>query len=144
MSTGKICTRDVYTGRPGESVREAAERMADHGVGTLVILGEDDLPVGIVTDRDIVVRCVAEDLDPQWTTVSEVMSTPPNTVREDTPIEEALQKMASARVRRAIVVDPLGGLVGLLSLDDALDLLAEEAQTIGKLIRAQSAVAGAR
>jgi len=142
MSVGRICTRHTFTATPEDTVLDVARRMADRRVGTLVVVDEDNVPAGLVTDRDVVVRCVAEGIDPEWTSVTEIMSHPPSTVREDTPIETALQSMAAARVRRSIVVDAAGALVGILSIDDTLELIAEETEAIGKLIRGQEMPVG--
>jgi CBS domain-containing protein len=134
MSTGRICTRVVVTATAEESVAQAARRMAEHDVGTLAVLAQDQRVLGIVTDRDIVLYCVARGQDAEKVQVKEVMSGPPLLVRESTPIESALQQMAASRVRRLLVVDAADRLVGLLSLDDVLELLAEEASAIGRLL----------
>lgn len=138
MSAGRICSRVAYTATPEESVTEAAERMEQQRVGTLVVLDDDKRPIGILTDRDVAIRCVARKLDPDDTTVSQVMTVPVSSVSEDTPIESALRTMAGSKVRRSLVVDSDGRLVGLLALDDVLELLVEEAGAIGDLIRAQA------
>jgi CBS domain-containing protein len=109
--------------------------MADAGVGTVVVLREDGRPAGILTDRDIAVRCVAQRLDPDATDVGSVMSVPVTCVHESTPIETALARMAGVHARRLVVVDDEERLVGILALDDVLELLAEELTSIGKLIR---------
>lgn len=134
MSVGSICVRSVQIATPRESVRAVARRMAKAEVGTVVILGEAKRPLGILTDRDVVLRCVAEEHDPDSTQVREVMTTPATCVPESTPIEAALARMAGAHVRRLVVVDEKERLVGILALDDVLELLAEEAATIGRLL----------
>lgn len=134
MSVGRICTRVVVTAELAESVAEAARRMAEHDVGTLAVVESDGRPLGIVTDRDIVLYCVARGGDPAQLQVRDVMSGPPLLVRESAPIESALAEMAASRVRRLLVVDDADKLVGLLSLDDVLELLAEESRSIGKLL----------
>lgn len=134
MTAGRICVREVDIVEAGESVQIAASRMHSRNVGTLVVLAPDKKPVGIVTDRDLAVRVVAEALDPTQTTVSEVMSAFPRTVREDTPIEEALTLMRAGPFRRVPVVDADGKLAGILSLDDILDLLCEEFREIRGLL----------
>jgi CBS domain-containing protein len=134
MSVGRICTRVVVTANSQESVAEAARRMAEHDVGTLAVLADDGRPLGIVTDRDIVIYCVARGSEPAALKVAEVMSGPPLLVRESTPIENALGQMAASRVRRLLVVDDADKLVGLVALDDVLELLAEESQAIGRLL----------
>lgn len=95
MSIGRICNRVIVTADPDESVRDAARRMAQKAVGTLVVV-RGERPVGILTDRDIVVRAMANDRDPDVTPVSEIMTTPIRSLDESTPIEDALSKMASA------------------------------------------------
>jgi CBS domain-containing protein len=135
MSVGRICVRTVHFAEPGETAREAARRMATRGVGTLVVLDPERRPVGFLTDRDLMFRCVAEGRDPDRTTVQAIMATPVVTVPEDLPIEDALARMAATRVRRLAVVDRAGCLAGLLALDDVLELLAEESATIGRLLR---------
>ncbi|MDH5761134.1 MAG: CBS domain-containing protein [Gemmatimonadota bacterium] len=138
MSVGKICSRIVYTARPDETVVEAARRMKEHGVGSLVVLDEDRRPMGILTDRDVAMRCVAEGIDAEATEVRDVMSLPVTAMDEDAPIESALQSMAATSTRREPVVDDQGKLVGLLALDDVLSLLVEEAESIGKLLHSQT------
>ena len=137
MSVGRICTRVVVTASPDESVAAAARRMAEHDVGTLAVLGEGGRPLGVVTDRDIVVYCVARGDDAARLQVREIMSGPPLLVRESTPIENALAEMAASRVRRLVVVGDRDELIGLLSVDDVLELLAEEAKSIGRLLSAK-------
>jgi len=135
MSVGRICTRSVSIGSAGESVAQGARRMGEAEVGTLVVLDEKQRPVGLLTDRDIVVRVVAKDLDPGSTPIGEVMSRPVLAVHEKMPIEDGLARMAAAPTRRLVVTSDEGRLVGVLALDDVLELLAEEAQSIGRLLR---------
>ncbi len=137
MSVGRICRRNVFIANLDENVRDVARRMREHNVGTLVALDANREPVGIVTDRDIAVRVVAEDRDARKTTVLDVMTIVPQTVSEDTPIEVALQMMRGGAFRRVPVIGKDGSLVGLLSLDDVLDLLADEFHVIGELIRTE-------
>jgi len=135
MSVGRICTRSVSIGAADESVAVGARRMGEHGVGTLVILDDRQHPVGMLTDRDVVLRVVAKGLDAASTPIADVMSRPVVAVRESTPIEDGLARMAGAPARRLVVTGDDGRLVGVLALDDVLDLLAEEAQAIGRLLR---------
>jgi signal-transduction protein with cAMP-binding, CBS, and nucleotidyltransferase domain len=138
MAVGKICTRVTHTVDPHESVRAAAQRMDERGVGTLVCVDDDGRPLGVVTDRDLTTRCTGRGLDADSKEVSEVMSTPPAAVEEQTPIESALSMMADRGVRRLVVVDGEGRLVGILSLDDVLELLVEEVSAIGRILQSQS------
>ena len=133
MSVGRICVRVVHYAKPGESVREAACRMATADVGTLVVVDPPSVPAGILTDRDVM-RSLAAGLDPDRTRLESVMGKPVVTIDEAAPIEEGLSRMASHEVRRLVVTDARGRLVGILSMDDVLELLAEELTTVGKLV----------
>ena len=135
MSAGRICVREVDLTEADESAQVAAQRMNDRNVGTLVVRDEEGAPVGIITDRDLAVRVVGRGLDPLTTTVGELMTGCPQTVEEETSLEAALSVMRSGPFRRLPVVDRDGRLVGLLSLDDILDLLTEEFKEIGELLR---------
>ena len=138
MPVGKICTRITHTVEPNESVRAAAERMTERDVGTLVAVDEEGRPLGIVTDRDLVTRVLGENLDPATLTIGTVMSSPPVSVEEETPIESALSLMAERGVRRLVVVDGDGRLIGILSLDDAVELLVEEVAAVGRVLTFQT------
>ena len=138
MSVGRICNRVVATASPNESIREAARRMAKHAVGSLVVLGPDRQPNGIITDRDIAISCVAENVDADNAKVGELMTTPVQSVNESTPIEEAVSRMASGGIRRLAVTDDTNELVGIIALDDVLELLFEETGTIGRLLEQQT------
>jgi CBS domain-containing protein len=138
MSVGKICTRVTHTATPDETVRTAAGRMDQRGVGTLVVIGDGRKPIGIVTDRDIAVRCVGAGLDPERVSVSEIMSAPLSSIHEDMAIDAALKRMAGMHVRRCPVVDDAGTLIGILAVDDVLDLLAEEMSAVGTLVGGRS------
>jgi CBS domain-containing protein len=139
MTVGRICTRVVASASAQETVRAAAKRMAANDVGTLVVLEAADgaKPVGILTDRDVAVRCVAAERDPDETRIAEIMTRPVQYVDESLPVEDAITRMASVGTRRLVVVGEAGRLVGVLSLDDILDLLAEEAGAIGRLLAKQ-------
>lgn len=139
MNAGSICSRIVATAAPAEKVRVAAKRMAVNDVGTLVVLnaGEHHEAVGIVTDRDIAIRCVAGDLDPDIANVSQVMTQPVASVDEFTHVDAAIAKMAANGTRRLIVTGDGHRLVGILSLDDVLEMLARELGPIGHLLEQQ-------
>jgi CBS domain-containing protein len=113
--------RDLMTSNPATcessaSVVEAAKHMAQRDVGPIPVV-EGDRLVGIVTDRDIVVRVVAEGRDPSSTTVGEIASKRLETVAPDEDLDSALRKMASAQVRRLPVVEE-GHLVGIVAQAD--------------------------
>jgi CBS domain-containing protein len=94
--------------------------MSESAVGSLVVVDALRRPLGIVTDRDLVVRCLAPGKDPERTRLRDVMSGPPAWVREDRSVEEAIDEMARLRVRRLPVVDDRDRLVGILALDDVI------------------------
>jgi len=138
MPVGEICVRDVVIAGPETTAREAAQLMAKHHVGNLVVVREEVggrvTPVGIVTDRDIVRNVVAEELDPAAFVLSDLVYRDLVTVREDQGVFECMQQMRINGIRRMPVVDADGGLVGIVSLDDLVQLLAEEMSELGKLI----------
>ena len=137
MSVGRICSRDVHTAHYDEPVLESARRMRDRQVGAVIVVDEMR-PVGIITDRDLTVRVLAAGLDPQATRVSEIMTPSPTTISEDESIETAVGYMRAGRFRRLPVVGRDGRLVGILSLDDVLELVAEELADIGQLLKREA------
>src|SRR5579871_4018877 len=110
MSVGRICTRQVDIADANETAQAAAQRMHARKVGCLIVLNEARQPVGIVTDRDLTVRVLAEGLDPVQTLLAEVMTRAPKTLHEEAPIEEALRIMRCGAFRRLPVVDRSGKL----------------------------------
>jgi CBS domain-containing protein len=137
MSVGRLCSRIVATASASENIRTAAERMFDQEVGTLVVVEQPGHAVGILTDRDIALRCVAGRVDPSQTRIAELMSTPPHTVDEHTPIEEAVTRMATLGVRRLVVTGDDNRVVGVLSLDNVLEQIIGETLAIGRLLEQQ-------
>jgi CBS domain-containing protein len=138
MSVGRICSRVVATATGSETIRKAADRMAELDVGTLVVVGPDHprRAVGVVTDRDLAVRCITGRFSEE-TPVSTVMSTPVHSVDEHTPLEEAVETMSRVGTRRLVVTGDDSRVVGLLSLDDVLEVIMEEATAIGRLLEQQ-------
>jgi CBS domain-containing protein len=115
-SIKEVMTRDVRACEPNASVAEAAKVMAQEDIGPVPIV-EDGRLVGIVTDRDIVVRVVAEGRDPKATTVREIASTELVTVSPDDDLDEALHLLAERQVRRLPVVEG-DRLVGIVAQAD--------------------------
>jgi len=138
MTIGRICNRDVDTAEPQEFVRAAAQRMGSRAVGTLLVLDRERRPVGILTDRDIAVRVVGEGREPHSVRVSDVMSPHPHTVSELAPLEDAIAVMRAHGVRRVPVVSPQGALVGMITLDDVLSLLAEDLWSMRRVLEKSS------
>ena len=145
MSVGSICCREVLVAYPNESARAMARRMRDHNVGTLVVVDHNDEPVGIVTDRDLVLRVLAEGTDPEHVPAEQLMTTVPECAYESTSIESALRLMRGGRFRRLPVIDDSGRLVGIITVDDVIELLSEELGHIDAVIRSEAPMrAGAR
>jgi CBS domain-containing protein len=128
----------VATATAAESVHEAAKRMEENNVGCLVIVDEATKPLGIVTDRDIVTRAVVPRLQADETPLSVIMTDEPRSVDESTPIEQAVATMGSVGIRRLVVTGDEGVLVGLLSMDDVIGLIVEEAGSLGKLLHKEA------
>jgi CBS domain-containing protein len=141
MCVGQICTRQVDTATSNELVSVVAERMHQRSVGTLIVVSQSSQVIGIVTDRDLVMRVIAKGLCPAKTHLHEVMTVAPKTVMGTTPIKNALLIMRTGRFRRLPVVDESYKLIGLVTLDDFLMLLAEEFMQIGRLIKRETPLA---
>jgi CBS domain-containing protein len=118
-----LCSRPVLTASERENVVAVAKRMAEHDVGTVVVITPCSQPVGILTDRDIVKRVVALALDPERVPVSAIMTREVQTVDEATPLERAFDLMAEAQTRRLVVTGKGFQLRGVVSLDDLLELV---------------------
>lgn len=142
LSAGDLCTRRTVVAEPAMALNEAARLMREEHVGCLVVT-EDTLlgsmPLGILSDRDIVTAVVAKDIDARTLRVEDVMSTDLVTVRESESVLDALAAMRRHGVRRLPVIDDRGVLQGLLALDDVVELVGEQ---VGAL--AQALVQGGR
>jgi CBS domain-containing protein len=137
MPINEICNREVIFVQRNDTTVEAAKLMRQHHVGDVVVVEDRNgmrVPVGIVTDRDLVVEVMAPELDQVVITVGDIMVPDLVTVKENTGVFEAIQYMRAKGVRRLPVVNEGGGLVGILTLDDLLELLAEELLALAKLV----------
>ncbi len=138
MTAGEYCNREIVVSEQTDSVTDAATLMRQHHVGDLVVVerqGEKTLPVGIITDRDIVIEVIAQKIDPNSLCIKDVMSTKLVTINEKATFLDTLELMRNQGIRRVIVVDEQGSLQGLLSADDAIELIAEEMNHLTKLIK---------
>ena len=143
MTIGEICTRvTVFTTRE-TTVADAAKLMREHHVGSLVVVedinGSKRAPVGIVTDRDAVVEVMATGLDPNTITVGDIMVQDLVTARESEGVLETMQIMRYKGVRRLPIVGKSGELIGIVSIDDLLEVLAEELSELAKIIAREQA-----
>ena len=138
MRTGELCVRDVVTATRDEPLREAARRMVEKHVGSLVVvdeLGALSRPIGIVTDRDLVRTMAVEGLGHgRAITVGDLMSRELLVADDDQDVLEALARMRVRGVRRLPVVDQQRSLVGILTLDDIVEWLAEELTGVARLV----------
>jgi len=135
MPVGELCTRQTVVARCGTSVHQAAKLMRQHHVGDLIVIDQvNSKPIGIVTDRDIVIEILAQGLDPSGISVEDIMTRDLVVVQERAGIFEAIEKMRSKGVRRMPVVNVEGTLVGILSVDDLIEILADELGALAKLI----------
>lgn len=142
MTIGTICNRDTVFTTRNSSIVDAAQLMRDHHVGDLVVVDEQAgrrVPVGIVTDRDLVIEILARQVEPESVTVGDVMSGELVTARESDGLFDTLQRMRAKGVRRVPVVDAGGALAGIVAVDDFLDLLAEEISALARLVSREQA-----
>jgi CBS domain-containing protein len=145
MNIADLCRREAVTVRPSDEVLTAARLMRESHVGYLAVIdqvqpGEHPRPVGVLTDRDIVVAVVAPAVDPARVSVGDIMTrTPVMASGTDSP-EQAARAMRRAGVRRLPVVGQQGELIGVVSLDDVLEYLAGALQSIAGAIRHEQQV----
>lgn len=136
MKTGELCNRTVVTAGRDTTITDAARLMRDHHVGSIVVVDETAdavVPVGILTDRDIVVEVIAKEVATTDVTVGDTMSYALLKIGEDDSVFEAAQRMRARGVRRVPVTGASGELVGILALDDILELLSEELSLLARL-----------
>jgi CBS domain-containing protein len=129
----EVMSRKVATVDADANLGQAAAEMQDKNVGILPVLDGDSV-AGVVTDRDLVVRGIAQHLDPESTKVRDVMSTDPVIVHMDAPVEQAAHVLAERKIGRALVVDDSSQVVGLLSMAD-IALAADDKEMVGDLLK---------
>lgn len=125
--------RDVVTSASSESIEEVAQEMRERAVGSVVVVDEDERAVGIVTDRDIALRVVGAGQDPARTTASSVMSAPLVAAQPGDPLEEIVERMRTAGVRRMPVLRD-GLPLGMVTFDDLLAALGAELDQLGSCV----------
>ena len=137
MLVGKICNREVVFVEQETSIAEAARLMREHHVGGLVVVKEKlgkRIPVGIVTDRDIVIEVIAEGVEMGDITVGDIMSDQLVTARESDDLLETIKMMRAKGIRRLPVIDDDNELAGILTVDDLIDLFSEQIADLARLI----------
>ncbi len=138
MKVERVYTRNVVVIPRTGTVEEAAQAMRRFHVGTLVVMEESGgrpEVAGIVTDRDLVVKALAEGLDPNKAAVEKVMSPVVASVDEAAELHEAIERMRDAGVRRLLVTREGGQPAGIVSLDDAVDGLVAELSALAALMK---------
>ncbi len=137
MPISEFCNREVITVEAEDCALEAARLMRRHHVGDVVVIEKQNSirkPVGIVTDRDLVVEIMATGLDPAVITTGDIMASELVTVKESAGIFETIQYMRRKAVRRSPVIDDSGGLIGIITMDDLLRLLSTELSELTRII----------
>ena len=137
MTIGKVCNREVVFIHAQASIPEAARLMREYHVGDLVVIKEKTgkrVPVGIVTDRDIVLEVIAEGVGMDDVSVGDIMSDNLVTARESDGLLETVKVMRAKGIRRLPVVNDDHELVGILSVDDLIDLFSEQIVDLARLI----------
>jgi CBS domain-containing protein len=136
MEIGKLSTTDTVCCARDESVQGAALLMRKHHVGDLVVVEEPDgerIPIGIVTDRDIVISVIALGLDPLGLEVGDIMSDDLLTAGENDDVYATIERMRLRGIRRVPVVSDSGTLRGIVSADDILTFMAEEMEELARI-----------
>ncbi len=130
MKVSDVMTRDVQVARPNDTVADVARRMSEIDSGVMPIV-EGDKIVGVITDRDIVIRVVGEGRDNEIP-VSEVMTSPVETCLTSEKLKDATRKMAELQMRRLVIVNDRGQLAGILSLGDVAR--EDSARVVGRTL----------
>jgi len=127
MKVEHYCVRNVAAISAAADVVDAARLMRERHVGFLVVFREGDAlrsPIGVVTDRDIVLQVTAKEVDPRSVTVEDVMTRQPMIATEDDDVNDLIEGMRLAGIRRAPVIDSRGALCGIIAIDDVIDVIA--------------------
>ena len=142
MRIGEICTVETIHCKRDETVQGAALLMRKHHVGDLIVVDQVDgerIPVGIITDRDIVVSVIALGLDPASLLVGDIMSEDLLTAGQGDDVYDTIECMRTRGIRRVPVVDGDGSLTGIVSADDLLEFLSEEMGELSRISGHQQA-----
>lgn len=132
-----LCTLDVASCARQQTVAEAAQLMRKQHAGDLIVVDSSDgesKPIGIITDRDIVVEVIALGRDPHQITVGEIMSTRLVIAGAEEDVTTALERMRAHGVRRIPVVDARECMLGIITLDDLLQWLARQAGALSEIV----------
>ena len=128
-----IITDRVVSVAPETKVSEVARKMAEENVGAVLVC-EDKKPRGILTDRDIVIRCISKEIDVDDCTVEQILTEPVECVQDTDGIFDCIRKMSDMGVRRIPVVNSNGEVVGLVSFGDLIMVLGRELSTLAEAV----------
>lgn len=143
MTLETVCNREVLVVDKHDTILEAAALMRKHHAGDVVIVEERNgsrYPTGIVTDRDIVIELIAKGIPIDTVTVGDLRCRELVLAQQDDDLLDAIQLMRQKGVRRLPVVDKSGALIGIITADDLIELIAEQLQGIAKLIGKEQAL----
>jgi len=138
MNVGNICNRKVIFADVGINLLDASKLMREHHVGSIIVTQREtggDRPLGIITDRDLVVEVMAEEIEPQNVTLKDAMTRHPLIAYESDDCYEVLERMREKGVRRIPVVNSEGFLVGVLAIDDILRMMFHEMGNLVSLVK---------
>ena len=137
MFIGEICNRNVVIASRDTSITQLAQLMREHHVGSIVITevqNECNIPVGIITDRDLVIELLSKEIEPSSVATGDVMSTELITVRESNHVYDTLKLMRGKGIRRVPVVNDEKVLIGIVTVDDLLDVVISELDDIVNIV----------
>jgi CBS domain-containing protein len=138
MPVGEHIRRNPVTVDREASIREAAKHMELQKAGCVIAVSSAGRPLGLLTDRDIVIRVLRRGLNPDETTVAEVMDDELTTLRESTPLTNAMRRMRGSGVRRLPVVDAEGLLIGVFDWNEAIGIISTELNQAARVAGAQA------
>ncbi len=141
MRLGQICNRTVVIADRDTGIREAARLMREYHVGDLIVVEREkefNRPIGIITDRDLVVEVLASDAEPSQLSVFDVMTDNLASAGEDDDVLDTLRRMRELGIRRMPVVNRDGALVGIIAVDDLLDLIRQSLDDVIGLVERQA------
>ncbi len=138
MGLVKCCREQVVTVSLDTPAVDVARIMGEKNVGSVVVISGDNRPAGILTDRDLTVRVMAQEKNPGRVRAEEIMTKDVITFQDSMGIYEAIRKMTDEGIRRMPVVDDAGKMIGIVTMDDMIRMLGEEMATIAKNIEKQS------
>jgi CBS domain-containing protein len=118
--------KNLVSCAPTATIQDVAKLMRDEDVGSVVICDENDMPLGVITDRDIAIRCVSEDKNFSQCRAQDFMSRPANCLSEDVGLHEIVETMRDKQIRRVVITDADGTPVGVISHGDVIRLMANE------------------